>query len=65
MKDCKAYKKNFPPLVLCLVVAGRLACPRAMMAGAYAPDMLNYARLLYGQRARLNSTLVLQAGAPH
>ena len=35
-----------------------LVTPRAMMAGAYAPDMLNYARLLYGQRARLNSTLV-------
>ena len=32
------------------------------MAGANAPGMLNYARLLYGQRARLNSTLVLQAG---
>ena len=41
-----------------------LGTNRAMMAGAYmyAPGRLNYARLLQGRRARLNSTLVLQVG---
>ena len=39
-----------------------LGTTRAMMAGAYAPGRLNYAGLLQGRRARLNSTLVLQVG---
>ena len=49
------------PLVLCLVVAGRLVCsydPKGCAGGS----LFNHAGLVCGRGVGLNNTLVLQVG---
>ena len=65
VKHLRRINRSYLPWCCALTWRGglrALGTTRAMMAGAYAPGRLNYARLLQGRRARLNSTLVLQVG---